>query len=428
MSSYFDIIMIPLQLMIVFFTIYYFTISIFGILPCKKEKKILTPKTTFAVIVAAHNEAQVIGELVENLHMLKYPDSMYDIFVIADNCKDNTADIARKAGSLVYERENKQDQGKGFALEWMFNKLFALPKKYDAVVIFDADNLVHPDFLLEMNDHFCKGEKIIQGYLDTKNPNDTWVSGCFALSFWMINYLWNYAKYNIGLSSVLGGTGMCISTEVLRKNGWGATCLTEDMEFTMKSLLDGVPTCWAQEAIVYDEKVLTFKAAWNQRLRWAQGQYDVASRYIPKLLVAGIKRHDIVLLDAIIHLFQTYFLLISTFFVICSTVYEYVPFYTNVLYAILPYEIWQVIGIGQYVLPAIVLLKIHAAPKSWFYTLFYPIFVYSWIPISALGFFRRHNHVWNHTVHNRAISFNDVLVPESAELGPKQIVFTKQDK
>jgi cellulose synthase/poly-beta-1,6-N-acetylglucosamine synthase-like glycosyltransferase len=221
---------------------------------------------------------------------------------------------------------------------------------------------------------------------------------------------------------------MCISTEVLRKNGWGATCLTEDMEFTMKSLLDGIPTCWAQEAIVYDEKALTFKAAWNQRVRWAQGQFDVGSRYIPKLLVEGIKRHDIVLLDAIIHLFQPYFLFISTFFVIASAIYEYVPFYTNVLYALLPYEISQVIGIGQYVLPAIVLLKIHAAPKSWYYTLFYPLFVYSWIPIAAVGYVRRHNHVWNHTAHTRAISFNDVLVPESAELGPKQIIFTKQTK
>ena len=170
-----------------FFTIYYFVISFFGIFGRKPDVKIKTPEKNFAIIVAAHNEENVIGQLVENLHLLNYPDKLYEIFVVADNCLDNTAAIARQGGAKVYERTNQLEKGKGFALEWMFTKLFALKKQYDAVVIFDADNLVHPDFLSEMNDHFCKGEKIIQGYLDTKNPNDTWVSGCFALSFWMIN-------------------------------------------------------------------------------------------------------------------------------------------------------------------------------------------------------------------------------------------------
>ena len=104
MSSYFDIIMIPLQLLIVFFTIYYFVISFFGIFPRKKERKILEPRTTFAVIIAAHNEEKVIGQLVENLHLLKYPDDKYDIFVVADNCTDKTAAVATKAGSQVFER------------------------------------------------------------------------------------------------------------------------------------------------------------------------------------------------------------------------------------------------------------------------------------------------------------------------------------
>ena len=242
MSSYFDIFMIPLQLLIVFFTVYYFVISFFGIFGRKRDEKIKTPEKTFAIIVAAHNEDRVIGQLVENLHLLNYPDSLYDIFVVADNCQDNTAKIAKDGGALVYERTSTDEKGKGFALEWMFNKLFAMKKQYDAVVIFDADNLVHLDFLMEMNSRLCKGERLIQGYLDAKNPNDTWISGVFAISFWVVNHIWHLAKYNIGLSSVLGGTGMCISMDILRKHGWGATCLTEDMEFTMKALLEGIPT------------------------------------------------------------------------------------------------------------------------------------------------------------------------------------------
>ena len=125
-------------------------------------------------------------------------------------------------------------------------------KEYDAVVVFDADNLVHPDFLMEMNHHLCKGSKIIQGYLDAKNPYDTWVAGTFAIAFWVIDHVSHLAKTNIGLSAVLGGTGMCITTDVIREQGWRATCLVEDMEFTMKSLATGIKTTWAHDAIVYD--------------------------------------------------------------------------------------------------------------------------------------------------------------------------------
>ena len=122
-----------------------------------------------------------------------------------------------------------------------------------------------------MNNRLCKGDKIIQGFLDAKNPYDTWVSGTFAIAFWVIDYVSHLAKTNLGLSAVLGGTGMCITLDVLKKHGWRATCLTEDMEFTMKSLAEGLKTTWAHDAIVYDEKPLTFAQSWTQRKRWAQG-------------------------------------------------------------------------------------------------------------------------------------------------------------
>lgn len=424
MNYIFDYIMIPMQLIIVFFTLYYFIIAFFGIMR-KKEEKILTPKNTFAVIVAAHNEEQVIGQLVENLHVLHYPKELYDIFVIADNCKDKTAQIARESGAIVCERFNLEQRGKGYAMEWMFAKLFRMQRKYDAVVIFDADNLVHPDFLLEMNSRLCKGEKVIQGYLDAKNPNDTWVSGTFAISFWVVNHIWHLAKYNIGLSSVLGGTGMCISSEILHKFGWGATCLTEDMEFTMKVLLKGIRTTWAHDAIVYDEKPLTFKQSWNQRKRWAQGHFDIAGRFIPKMFTEGIRQRDIRILDGVLHLFQPYFLILSTTFVLASYLYSVVPFYTNILYKVLPVEVWTAIAIGQYVFPILVLAKIKAPLKSWWYLVFYPLFIYSWIPITLLGFVHRNQREWSHTVHTRSISYKDVILSQNSEF-PKENLLGKQ--
>ena len=214
----FDIIMVPMQILLLLFTLYFFFIG-FCCLWRHGEKKILTPEKTFAVVVAAHNEAAVIGQLIENLQRLDYPKELYDIYVIADNCTDNTGEIAEKAGAIVCTRTHPTKKSKGFALEWMFEQLFAMDKEYDAVAIFDADNLVHPNFLKEMNNRLLKGDKVIQGYLDAKNPYDTWVAGTFAIAFWVIDHISHLAKTNIGLSACLGGTGMCITTDVLKRHG-----------------------------------------------------------------------------------------------------------------------------------------------------------------------------------------------------------------
>ena len=412
MEHWFDLIMVPMQVFIFLFTVYYFIIGFCGMWR-RHEDKILTPEKSFAVIVAAHNESAVIGQLLDNLRALEYPKELYDIFVIADNCVDNTAEIARDAGAIVCERFSETGKGKGFALEWMFDKLFKMERQYDAIVVFDADNLVHPRFLLEMNNRLLKGDKVVQGVLDAKNPYDTWVSGTFAIAFWVIDYVWHLAKTNIGLSSVLGGTGMCIATDVLKRHGWGATCLTEDMEFTMKSLVEGIKTTWAHDAIVYDEKPLTFMQSWNQRKRWAQGQFDVAHRFIPKMFKAGIERRDIRILDGCLHLIQPHFLLISTFFIILSYVQlAFPPFYTNI-YRFMPSELMTFIMIGQYLLPVIILLKVHVKWKAWLYLLLYPFFIYSWIPIVFIGFLHRNEHEWSHTQHTRALSYDELMGKEN---------------
>ena len=408
MNFPFDLIMIPVQLIVVFFTLYYFVLAFFGLFH-SPEKNSSAPSKKFAVIVAAHNEDNVIGQLVDNFNIMDYPRHLFDVYVIADNCTDKTATVARTAGAIVLERFDPENRGKGFAMEWGFAKLFAQDRPYDAVAVFDADNLVDPNFLRVMNHHLLKGETVIQGYLDAKNPTDTWVAGTFSICFWVVDHIWHLAKYNIGLSSCLGGTGMVISTDLLKRHGWGATCLTEDLEFTMKCLSEGIPTSWAHDAVVYDEKPLTFMQSWNQRKRWAQGHFDVASRFIPKLFAEGIRRKDVRLLDGILHLLQPHFLILSTTFVLLSLIHQQIPFYTNILYTILPGEVWAVVAIGQYIFPLIVLTKIHAPLKSWFYMLLYPVFIYSWVPVTFIGYQHRHDKNWSHTPHSRSLSYSEIM-------------------
>ena len=407
----FDIIMLPLQIILFVFSMYFFIIGFCGLWRFH-EDKILTPSKKFAVLVAAHKEERVLGQLVENLQELNYPKNLYDIYVIADNCSDNTAKVAAEAGAIVCKRVDDTKKSKGYALEWMFEKLFEMEKSgkiYDAVAIFDADNLVHPQFLIEMNNRLMKGDKIIQGFLDAKNPYDTWVSGTFAIAFWVIDHVSHLAKTNIGLSAVLGGTGMCITIDVLKKYGWRATCLTEDMEFTMKSLAEGIKTTWAHDAIVYDEKPLTFKQSWTQRRRWAQGQFDVAHRFIPKMLKAGWQRKDIRIWDGCIYLLQPHFLMLSALFIIISYIQLAVgQFYTSI-YTFMPNKLMTAIMIGQYALPMIILWKVKAKLKAWFYLLLYPLFIYSWLPIIFIGFIKRNDHEWAHTEHTRSMSYKDFV-------------------
>lgn len=144
------------QVFVFFITMYFLILAFFGLFR-RKEKKNYTPVKKFAMIVAAHNEEVVIGKLIESMQKLNYPKELYDIFVIADNCTDKTAEISREYGVNVFERFSEDKRGKGYALEWMFSKLFKMDKKYDSICIFDADNLVHEDFLKEINSKMLEG-------------------------------------------------------------------------------------------------------------------------------------------------------------------------------------------------------------------------------------------------------------------------------
>ncbi len=408
-SHLFNMIMVPVQLIIIFMTFYYFVLSMFGLFR-RPDKKVLEPEKSFALVVAAHNEEAVIGPLVDNLLNLDYPKELYDVFVVADNCTDKTALIAKNAGALVHQRFNNEKRGKGYALEWMFHRLFKLERHYDAVIIFDADNLVNETFLVEMNSKLCQGHQIVQCYLDSKNPYDTWVTNTFSITFWLSNRLLQLARYNTGfLNNVLGGTGMCISTKVLKDLGWGATSLTEDLEFTMKALISGIKTTWAHDAIVYDEKPLTFIQAWNQRKRWAQGQVDVAGRYFFPLIYKAFKERKLMYFDAAVHLFQPALVMIATFFMFVNLISGLQSSYTQVFNVVMPWSGWQILSAFSLVFPVAALALERLPWRAYAGLILYPVFIYSWIPIVFLGFVNRKDKSWSHTKHTRSIKYDDVV-------------------
>lgn len=390
---------------------YFFSISIFGWIK-KKEASSLNypPKTKFALVVAAHNEEIVIGHIVDSLFRQNYPRELYDVFVIADNCSDKTAEIAEKHGARVFVRENKNERGKGYALEWMFNKIYNMEENYDAIAVFDADNLVSSNFLYEMNIQLSKGYKVVQGYIDSKNPFDSWITCSYSIAFWLSNRIFQLPRYNLGLSCSLCGTGFCVDLDVLKKIGWGATCLTEDLEFTMKLALNNIKIGWAHNAVVYDEKPITLIQSWKQRTRWMQGHADCASRFLMPLFKKAFKESSLISFDCALYLFQPLrFILLglATIMMWIQTIYPESPFF-NLKY-VFPAVVWQIYVILQSLYgPSIIVAEKKFSPKVIFGFLLYPIYCLTWVPITIQGFLSKNNKNWNHTLHTRKISIKDL--------------------
>ncbi|WP_010272499.1 glycosyltransferase family 2 protein [Paenibacillus senegalensis] len=401
-----DNVMLGLQIVLALIGGYQLFLTFFGWY--RRRKKVsYEPQKTFAVLIAAHNEEQVIGALIENLKNLKYPREMYDIMVICDNCTDRTAEIAKEHGVYAFERKNPDLRGKGYAIEWMLKKLWKLPRSYDAVVMFDADNLVSPDYLLHMNNDLCSGSKVIQAYLDTKNPQDSWVTACYAISYYFANRFWQLPRTNLGLANYLGGTGMCFDARLLKEVGWGATSLVEDLEFSMRCVQLGVKPTFNYDARVYDEKPLTFKASARQRLRWMQGHFDVCRKYFFPLLWQGIKERKWTKIDAAIYSANAYNFFIAFIVAVLLWIPGILPQTMVVnLYEIAP--VINVVAIAIYLLLPVALFQEKVTWKMYGYLIVYPIYMISWWPITSFAFFTQTNKKWSHTKHTRVIRFDEV--------------------
>jgi len=241
----------------------------------------------YAVVISARNERNVIGNLIDSIHNQSYPRELVDIFVIADNCTDDTAEIARDAGAIVYERFNTELIGKGYALNWFFHILEkdCAYDRYEAFMIFDADNVLDTHFISEMNKAFDAGYRILTSYRNSKNYGENWITAGYSLWFLREARFLNNARMQLKTSCAISGTGFLISSEILRKaGGWVHHLLTEDIEFTVSSILDGEKIGYCAGAMLYDEQPNTFRQSYLQRLRWAKGFYQVFRHYGLKLI------------------------------------------------------------------------------------------------------------------------------------------------
>ena len=245
----------------------------------------------YAILICARNEAAVIGDLLASLRAQTYPRELLTVYVLADNCTDDTARIAREGGAVVYERFNRQLVGKGYALQTLLTHIARdVPAGYDGYFVFDADNLLSPDYIEQMNRTFSAGHDIITSYRASKNYGDNWISAGYALWFLRESRYLNHARSLLGTSCAVSGTGFLFSRAVLEETGpWPFHLLTEDIEFSIHEILQGRKIAFCPDAVLYDEQPTTFRQSWRQRLRWSKGYLQVFQRYGTRLL-GGVLR------------------------------------------------------------------------------------------------------------------------------------------
>ena len=396
---------------ITIFWLYQLLISLCSLVKLKDKPMIEEKENKFMAIIPAHNEETVVGNLIESLKNQDYPKDKYDIYVIADNCTDTTKTVAENAGAIVYERRSPmEERTKGHALQWFLKKKIAENADYDALCVFDADNLVDKNFLKNMNKKLCQGEEVVQGYRDIKNPTDSWVSAGYAIFYWMMNRFYHLARYNLGLSPLLNGTGFMVKFDVIKPNGWETQTLTEDIEFSLQRIIAGKRLGWATDAIVYDEEPIGFKQSWSQRSRWTVGHIQCMGIYTKQLARAVKEKKTMMNFDGLLYIVGSIPMFIITLVLLLLNSVMYMTNNYTGTELIISYLRYLVPTFLLPIVTAIIIMKLDKKPIKPMIKglLCYPLFLGSWLVINFKCLFKR-DIKWEKIEHARDIKINEVI-------------------
>ena len=398
-----------LQLILIAYSCYYFGVALFS-LRSQKRWAAAPPRKKIAVVVAARNEQEVIGQLVETLQRQNYPKELYQVIVAPNNCTDDTRLVAQQAGARIYDC-TLPVRSKGDVLRQVFRTL--LKEDWDAICIFDADNLVHPDFLQQMNNALCQGARVAQGYRDSKNPHDSWVSGCYSIYYWMVNRLYSRSRSALGLSAIINGSGFMVSTSLLREmKGWRTYTMTEDIEFSTQCILRGVRVEWVPQAITYDEQPLSFAQSWKQRKRWSTGLLQGFVRYFVPLTRTFLRERRAVCLDQMLFFLapfmqMMYVVSLLLGFQLNLLAVQQGLFSEGILWGRLLLSLNISFVIGTALAVAVVIAEGKSSLKMLKGTMGYWLFITSWIPINLLCLFKRCTS-WEEIRHTRKLKLSDI--------------------
>lgn len=382
--------------------------------PAKKQH-------TYAFFIAAHNEEAVIANLVKSIKDQDYPSELIDVFVVADACTDNTAQAAREAGAIVYERNDLSRKGKSWVMDYGFDRILReYPGKHEAFFIFDADNLLSRDYVTIMNDAFDQGYLALTSYRNSKNFGSSWISSAYATWFIREARYLNNARMICHTSCAVSGSGYLVSAKLIEgMKGWDFHTLTEDIQFSTFCAIHGVRIGYAP-AEFFDEQPVTLKASIKQRMRWTKGFYQVLFTYGRHMFKSIGKFHRFAAYDMLMvvgpaMLLTLMCLLVNvTFIAVGSLSHGFLATDAEIEMAIgsiimmlaYMYGTFFVMGLSTTITEW---RHIHC-PQKWriFTNLFtFPLFMFTYVPLTVAALFLKVD--WVPTPHDVSVTLDEVL-------------------
>lgn len=384
---------------IVFFLCYFYQFAYIAV-PFLKKREPHKPEKehSFAALICARNEEAVIGQLLASLREQDYPSQRVHIFVVADNCTDATAQAAREGGATVYERFNTRQVGKGYALDFLLGCMERdYPEGFDAYLVFDADNVLSRNYLTEMNRTFSDGYEVITSYRNSKNYGSNWISAGYALWFLRDSSFLNRARMRLHTSCTVSGTGYLFSRRVLEQmGGWPFHLLAEDLEFTTWLVIHGQKVAYCETAVLYDEQPVRFAQSCRQRMRWARGFLQIIGKYGLRLLRSIFSSNFLSAYDVTMTIMPAYVLSVAAAAVNGGAlVWNVLHGNADALYILAGlWGLFEGVYLTMFVLGAITTvcewknIYCPAGKKLW-YTITFPLFMVTYIPISIAALFTR---------------------------------------
>lgn len=382
--------------------------------PAKKQH-------TYAFFIAAHNEEAVIANLVKSIKDQDYPSELIDVFVVADACTDNTAQAAREAGAIVYERNDLSRKGKSWVMDYGFDRILReYPGKHEAFFIFDADNLLSRDYVTIMNDAFDQGYLALTSYRNSKNFGSSWISSAYATWFIREARYLNNARMICHTSCAVSGSGYLVSAKLIEgMKGWDFHTLTEDIQFSTFCAIHGVRIGYAP-AEFFDEQPVTLKASIKQRMRWTKGFYQVLFTYGRHMFKSIGKFHRFAAYDMLMvvgpaMLLTLMCLLVNvTFIAVGSLSHGFLATDAEIEMAIgsiimmlaYMYGTFFVMGLSTTITEW---KHIHCTQKWRIFTnLFtFPLFMFTYVPLTVAALFLKVD--WVPTPHDVSVTLDEVL-------------------
>lgn len=384
--------------------LYYVVTGVFAFIKPKKNQSISNKKHKFEIIIAARNEEAVIGNIIESLKKQNYDSKYYNINVIINNSTDKTYEVSKKHGANTIKC-NIPVKSKGDVLRYTFKKF--KDKKFDAYVIFDADNVVHPDFLMHMNNSLNNGYRVAQGFRDSKNYQDNWISGSYTLFFYIQNFFFNLSRKKLNSSASINGTGFMIKKDLVEEINYNPVTLTEDVELTIVCAIRNEKVDFVKNAITYDEQPTLFKVSLTQRLRWSKGNLQCWMVYHRNLIKSFFKYRNLAAIDMYLNNLAAIVQVFSVIVALASLIERMVA--TKVVFSLA-----GIVGfILSYVVTLIVTLFVTIYNKKSINgmlpaLILFTLFMLSWVPINIACIFKK-NIKWQHIGHNKSVGIDDIV-------------------